>query len=376
MANSVGVCTNNYLDTAALSASSADLEYPFLNLIDLQRRTKPWRTAGYWKIEAGANVIIFRETVGVDITATIAPGEYDTLGLAFVLKAALEATGVAIYTVTHVNTTRWKFESDLSSGATVFQLRFDSVLSTMGDALGFDSVAYTGNDNYLADDVRIHTEEFLLMDFGIPTNPKAFCLVGDRNQPLRISPTATIKLQAALTNSWAVPAMEITIPYADAALGLWDFEGLADVEPGYRYWRFSIIDRDNPRGYLEFGAGFLGDMITCTRGCAVFPLQLRGRDRSTIVVAEGGQVYGLKKPKTMGIGLRFAALLKQEAEDFWEHWETKGLTDNWFLILDAHGAFSTNAQNRIKLVRFAEEYQQVLGSFNNFSGDMTLEEAV
>lgn len=376
MANSVGICTTNYLDTATLVESSENPVYPASNVLDIQRRTKVWRTAGFWRIATGANVIVFRETTAIDLTATVATGEYTNTTLAAAIKAALEAAGDSTYTVTYLATGIWRIASNGGGGGGIFELRFEAAASTMEDTLGFASAAFTGALTYDADVIRLHTEEFLQFDFGIATNPKAFALVGDRNNPLRISSTATIKLQAALTASWDAPAFEMTIPHADAALSVWDFTGLADIDAGYRYWRFVIVDRDNPRLYLEFGAAFLGDMITCTRGCAVFPLRLRGRDRSTIVVSEDGQVYGLKRPKTKGITLAFQALLTSEEEDFDYHWETVGLTDNWFLILDAFGAFSTTKENRVKLVRFAEEYGEELGSYNNWSASMALEEAL
>lgn len=376
MANSVGICTTNYLDTASVTKSSENAVYPASNVLDIQRRGKVWRTAGFWKIVSGANAIVFRETTGVDLTATVAAGSYTNTTLAAAIKAALEAAGDSTYTVTYLATGIWRIASNGGGGGGIFQLRFEAAGSTIEDILGFDSSAFTGALSYDADDIRLHTEEHLVFDFGVTTNPKAFCLVGDRNNPLRISPTASIKLQAALTDSWDTPALEITIPYADAALAVWDFEGLADVSPGYRFWRFVIVDRDNPRLYLEFGAAFLGDMISCTRGCAVFPLNLRGRDTSTVVVSESGQAYGLKRPKTKGIGLRFQALLKAESEAVWEHWETVGITDNWFLILDAYGAFTTTKENNVKLVRFAEDFEGVLGSYDNFSAQMALEEAL
>lgn len=375
MANAVGVCTENFLSSATVVESSEKAVYPASNVLDLQQRRKVWRTDGYWLIESGSNEIIFREAVGVDLTATIAPGEFTTATLAAAIKAALEGAGLATYTVTYLAQGKFRISSNVGGGATVFQLRMEHASSAdMAEILGFDAVAYTGLTEYTADVVRLHTHEWLQFDLSIPTNPKAFCLVGDRNRALRISPTATIKLQANPTNSWASPAFEIDIPFADAALAVWDFEGLAPSP--YRYWRFLIIDKENSRLYLEFGAAFLGDTFNFSRGCAVFPIQQRGIDNSTIVVSEGGQIFAQKKPKSMGIQLQWRGLLKEEEEEMLRHWENVGLTDNFFLILDAGGAFSSTKEERVKLVRFEQAYQDELGNPNNFSSSWNLVEAI
>lgn len=377
MANSLGVCNTNYLDTSANTYSSQNPVYPASNVFNLQQRKQVWRTFGYWLIESGSETIVFRETIGVDLTATIAAAAYtSTTAFLAAIKAALEAAGDSTYTVEMV-AGKIRITSNGSGGGGIFQLRMEAAGSAdMAAIMGFDTVALTGALNYTADEVRIHTSEWLVFDMGIPTNPKAFCLVNDRNNPMRISPTATIRLMANPTNNWAAPAVDLTIPYADMALAVWDFEGLADVDAGYRYWKFEIIDRDNPRGYLEFGACFLGDMITMTRGCAVRPLQFQGRDTSVIVVSEGGQVFGRKTPKTMGWGVRFQGLLRAEQEDLEAHWENVGITENFFAVLDARNAFSTVKENRVKLVRFNSDYQAELVSYDNFSAEMNLVEAL
>lgn len=378
MPNGVGVCTENYLLAAAMTESSERTAYPAANLLDTQRRTKVWRTNGFWLIEVGSNEIVFRESVGVDLTATIAAGEYSsTADFVVALKAALDAAGDSTYTVTYLAHGKFKIESNGAGGGGIFQLRMEHADSAdMADILGFDTVAYTGSLEYTADVVRIHTSDWLVFDLGIATNPKAFCLVGDRNNPLRITSTAVIKLMGNPTNNWAAPAVELTIPYSDKALAVWDFEGLADIPAGYRYWKFEIVDRENARLYIELGAAFLGDMLAFTRGCTIFPLQLRGIDNSTIVVSEGGQVYGLERPKTMGIGLQWNALLPAEEEELLRHWEIVGLTKNWFLILDANGAFSTRKQDRVKLVRFSQEHQETLRTARFFDAPWQLEEAL
>ena len=71
--------TTNFTATDVVSnatASSEQTSFPAENLYNAQRRSKVWRSAGYWEITEGNNVLTFQETSGVDLTAAITVGEY------------------------------------------------------------------------------------------------------------------------------------------------------------------------------------------------------------------------------------------------------------------------------------------------------------
>jgi hypothetical protein len=375
MARCVGVCQDNYLAQAPNTFySSQNPVYPAANVYDLQRRKKVWRSAGYWEVVSGENTLVFRETALTDLTATVAAGEYTTTA-AFLaaLKTALEAAGDSTYTCTQVDG-KIRVVSDGGGGGGIFELILtDAASEDMADLLGFDDSAnLTGALTYTADELRAHTSEWLVWDLGIPTNPRALCVVGDRNLPLRISPTATVRLLANTTNSWSAPAVTLTIPAADYSRSTWNLEGFSDTEAGYRYWKLEILDRENPRGYVEIGAVYLGDLMDFTRGAAVFPLERSGLDRSQTVFSEGGQAYALELPKTQGFRIQWQGILKEEAERMWAHWETVGKTRSFFLILDLPEAFTSNAQDWVKLVRFDNDHSDRLLSPNNFEAAWSL----
>lgn len=359
--------------------SSADSSYPVSNVYDLDRRRKMWRTAGYWLVTSGANTIVFQDTAGVNLTATIAAGEYtsDTAFLA-AIDAALEAAGAANYTVTRDATTnRIKITSDLSGGATVFRLMWTAATG-FGDLLGFDTSADdTGASTYTADLLRIHTSEWLKWDLGIPTNPTALVVMADRNVPMQLSPTATVKLQGSHTDSWTSPSVDLTLTVRDFILGYVAPDGIAGASSGgYRYWRLYIEDKDNPVGYLQFGVAILGSHVDITRGCPEFPLEMQGEDLSTVQVSEAGQVFAGRRPKTESIVLNWAKLDVASCEALNSVWESHGTHSNFVVVMDNDEVFSSDGFNQVRLVRFGAQPTRRLVSPGNFSYTWQLKEAL
>jgi hypothetical protein len=72
--------TDNLADAdqyANLYESSEQSSFPATNVLNKVRRTKVWRTNGYFKVTSSNNVMIFRDASGgADKTATITVGEY------------------------------------------------------------------------------------------------------------------------------------------------------------------------------------------------------------------------------------------------------------------------------------------------------------
>lgn len=89
-------------------------------------------------IASSNNQFTFRDSPSTDITVTIPSGEYTYAALAYQIRKAMQAVGggVAIYTVRYRQGTRlFYFASDLSGGATAFQIRqggANDICATLG----------------------------------------------------------------------------------------------------------------------------------------------------------------------------------------------------------------------------------------------------
>jgi hypothetical protein len=372
------VMTDNYADSdvaVAITATSAQAAFPVSNIHHADRRSKVWRSNGYWEIATGSNDIVFRETMGVDLTATVADANYtSTTTFLAAVKTALDAAGASTYTVTQNSTTKKiVITSNLGGGGGIFELRFASS-TAMADTLGFAASNISGSASYTADSPRIHTSERLVWDLGLATNPMAFIMVGPRNRAIRLSPTATIKLEANETDVWTGPTFTSTLAYDETAIASIDEDGLS-AGP-LRYWSLYIRDRENLNGSVEVGAVFLGDYFEPTRGQLNFPLSSNWVDRSTTVYSEGGQALSDRREKTEHLSLSWRLLTTFEKELFDDHFARYGTSVPFFMQLDPALAYSSVASKYIRFVRFDGEPGYSLESANNFSANMIVREEI
>lgn len=375
--STVYVMHENYTDSATQTYSSQQTLMPLTNTGTGVRRTKVWRTNGYWEISSTNKTIIFREAVGVDLTATIAESNYtsDTTFLA-AIKTALEAAGLATYTVARDTTTnKIKITSDLGGGATVLQLRCADAGFTAASILGFSTASHlTGAATYTADTLKIHTSEWVKWDMGVAMNPKAFILVGLRNSPFKISGGATVKLQGSTTDSWTSPEFESTLEQSDYGMGVFSSTGLHTS--ALRYWRLYIYDAANAYGYVEISKIYLGDSLITTRGAVQFPLRVSTVDYGERIIARSGVTFNDVVQLTETIDLEWAYLTKTEKDEFNDFVRDVGTSTPFFISLDPGEAFTDDFQRHIRYVKFDSGPSFSLVSPNNFSSDWTLREEV
>lgn len=372
----VKLLSQNYADPevyANLIYSSQQTNFPASNVMAKIRRSKVWRSNGYWNVTSSNNVLIFRDVSGgSDKTATIAEGEYtSTTTFMAAVDAALEAAGSANYTVTQSSALKFVITSDLSGGATHFELRFAHASNTCESLLGFDSAHYTGASSYTSDFLRINTSERIVIDLGLPTNINDVVITGFRNRAIKLSPTGVYKIEGNTTNAWNTPEFSQTLDYNDNTLVSLSDEGL-HTGP-LRYWSISLTDQ-NPLGYLEIGALFIGNSYAPTRGKAQFPFKTAFVDRSSTVYSEGGQSFTDIKDVSQTFNIEWNGLTKQESEELQNIFETYGMGIPFFMSFDSDAAFSTEENYYVRYVKFSDEPDFDLVSPNNFSCSMSFRE--
>lgn len=371
---------DNYVDLDILAnsdVSSAQTAFPITNAYNKQRRSKVWRSNGYFNVTDQNNQIVLRETSGgPNLTATIPVSEYrSTTAFIAAVKAALEDVGASTYTVTNSSSTGFKFSiaSNGAGGTGVFHLMCADAAFTAADLLGF-ATSDDLTDSTLTrvgDYLRINTEEYIEWDLGLSSNPKGFAVIGPRNSPLKLSPGGTYKLQGNFTSNWSSPAFETTLTYNDNALYVTDEDGLASQE--LRFWRFLIEDQ-NPNGYVEVGAFMLGTYFDPDRGRAQFPLAIDLVDRTETLFSEGGQSYADIKPKTAVYNVEWLGLKKADIEEIEDQFARYGTGIPFFVAMDSDAVYSSSAQRRLIFCKFASEPTYQLTSPNNWTLVMQLRE--
>lgn len=371
----VRLARTNFLDTQKLASydvTSEQAAFPLENAFNRNRRSKVWRSNGFFEVKAGENEIVFRESIGVDLTASVAVGTYSsTTAFRNAVKSALDLAGASTYTVTQTSLLKFQIQSDLSGGGGLFELRWaDS--PEMALVMGFDDTNRATNATHVADFLRInYPSERIIFDMGIDTLPESFYLIGPRNEPLKISPSATVKLEASPTDVWNTPPFSQTLTYNDEVLHLYNIDTLATQ--AYRFWSLSIEDQ-NQNGYVEVGAFFLGTEFITVRGGVNYPLNSTLNDRTNSVRSEGGQSFANIREKTQTFSLEWNALTKADVEEIEGLWSDYGLAFPFFIALDREEAFSTQTERRIKFVKFTSEPQWSLIGPNIFRVTMTVQE--
>lgn len=367
----------NYLGDDVLleiTESSEDSNFPVENIQNADR-ARVFRTNGYWNIESGSNSIIFSEDGAAAITATVAVSEYSSTSS--FLQAVEDALNAAASTYTYtvaVDTTTGKILITVSGSPSAIVFYW-SLSTAMADILGFDSSSDdTGTTSFLADALKIHTEEFIVFDLGSAAIPKAFALVGIFNETLKISSTATIKLQGNMFNSWGAPTYDQSITYNDKVLQLYDANGLNST--GLRFWRLSVVDPANAIGYVEISHIFLGDTLLPTVGAAQFPLDISYVDFSDRVISVNGRFFSSKRNIRTLYNMTWRFLTNSEVEEFDLLFDKFGTHTPFFINVDPDAIIGVETNDNLKLFYFTQAPKKVKQSPNDWTFSMELSEAI
>lgn len=368
------ILNENYLDLDVLannSVSSEQAAFPVLNAYNTSRRSKVWRSNGYWEITSSTNTFTFKETgLASILTATVPPASYtSTVSLLAALKTAMEDVSVDTFTLT-VDSDTSKIK--ISSSGSDFQIVSGGTLNSL---LGFTTLPKTGNTLYLADELKLHTSEWIKWDFGISSNPDGFCLIGRRNAPLPITPNAIIRLQANSTDVWDDPEYDQVLTYSDSIINLFKEDGADGLHTNaLRYWRLYIEDKSNPNGYVEIGALFLGDYFLPSRGRIQFPFKGDYIDLSNIEFSEGGQTFSDVREKSERFSINWNALTTADKERIDEIFDTFGISTAFFIGFDPDLAFSSEDGYYTRFVKFTSPPSYSLERPNFWSVSMDFRE--
>lgn len=365
----VRIYDSNFSDLATITSDSEQTAFPLTNAFNAQRRTRVWRSNGHYEVTSSNNTLFFDES-STQYEATIATGSYSSrTALLAAVKTAMEAVGPSTYDWT-VDSTTSKFK--LTASPNPVTLEWLSAASTCDDLLGFDDTFETSSTTHLADKLVIHTSETITWDFGISTLPKAFVLIGARNSPIKISPSATLKLYGNETDIWTAPSETITLDYNDEVIysvsttGLWS-EAL-------RYAQLELIDQDNPNAYVEIGNLYLGDLFAPTRGRSQFPFAGQYVDRSITSFSEGGQSFSDIREKTEVFTINWFGLTVSEKDSIDGIWDDFGKSIPFFVQFDPDASFFASINSGIRYVKFQSEPRYSLVSPGNYSCSMVLRE--
>jgi hypothetical protein len=242
-----------------ITASSSHVNFPASNLAN-PLRSKRWRSSGTFVVDASNNKIDFKESGGgSELTATITSDTYSPTTLAAEIKTQLEAEGSETYTVSFSTTTGlWTIAS---AGAYLDLLNStgtNEAASLLKESLGFPDADKTGSLSYTGSTIAIHTKESIVFDFLTTQDIKCVALFWPKEDGMRLSPSAVVKIEANATDTWGSPAVSQTLTPNN------DYEAASHffaTAQEYRYWRVTFEDASNPDLYVELGVIWIGENI-------------------------------------------------------------------------------------------------------------------
>lgn len=290
------------IDTTTISASGQDVDFVFSTLPALTNGT----------------------TYAWTMKATHSGA---TIGIRSAWASTTYSDGNAIYSVN--NGSSWG--SNAGDDWEFYAHYQDIFVNQVYDTLGFAHVTgSTTSTSFVADEIRIHTDEWCDFDFGINVDLSFLGLVGKSNAMFSPSSSATMTLMLNnLPNAWDTPAKTITLTRTDEGV----FQ-VFDLE-SYRYARFKVVDATNPKGFLEFSYCYLGDHTTFTKTNIQNGFSKTIVDPSVVSYADSGVPYFRRKTKYKrmdNVTVAFAST--SERTEFELFWNECGLTSPFFAVFD------------------------------------------
>ena len=171
------------LTGATVTKSGESVGFEFSSMWD-GVRSRYWSPAGAFDIDATNNKLYIND--GADKTITLTAGAYTYATLAAHIQTQLNASSSA-WTATY-STTTLRFTLNRSSGTKT--LRLSQTTAAVWDTIGYigatDRTAGTA-----ADEVRIHTSEWVKVDCGAPVAATGLAIFGPAGEPFCLTRSAT-----------------------------------------------------------------------------------------------------------------------------------------------------------------------------------------
>lgn len=332
----------NYTQLSAtdVEASSSNVNFPVSN-VKHQFRSKQWRSSGNFVIDSTNNKIDFKESGGgAELTATISSATYTPTTLATEIKTQLDTEGADTYTVTFSeNTGLWTIASDGAYLDLLINTGTNEATNALKNACGFADSDKTGALTYTGSTIAIHTEEWVTFDLQTTEDINSLAILWAKEDGIRLSSSAVIKIQANATDSWSSPSVDETLTINNTySIASHYFS----TDQSYRYWRISIVDPGNANLYVNLGSIVLGKSITVD--CPENGYSFEYRDNSKTQTTDFGNEYVDEYPITTAIEFDYKYFDNTDMSIFDSLFIQNGVKTPVFVVLDETGVIHNKDQ--------------------------------
>lgn len=337
---------NNFLDLdhVTVSASSEQIGFEVSNLYNTSRTIK-WKSDNHFEINSGNNLFYLG---GVSpVIAPITSGSYNGTTLAAEIETQLNGFSSG-WTVTY-STSTYLFSITHPTATIEFSKQTNSIWDTIGFTGTTDIVM---NGLLDADEIRIHSVEYIDLDFGTSTFGTEFVgFIGPLAESISISANAVVKLQFdnIPISLDMTPAFEEILTHDDR--GYLHFTAEAQF---YRYCRILIEDRTNSVGSISMGYLYVGDYISFTSTNIARGFSKSLTDPSTIQATPSGRRYFNKRTPYNNLNnLQIQLPKRDERLTFEQFVYDHGLAEPFFISLDPQTSISNALSELTFFVNFS-----------------------
>ena len=293
MSSKIRFMANNHATAQGTTTtfSSENNQFPFTNTTN-DFRASYWKPYGNFSIDNTNNKFYFYFSVGApNVTLTITNANYAS---AYDLAAEI-TTKLSAYVFDATCSYSYTTGKFTFSGNTGYKILLSNQTNAVWDTIGFlGTTDLTLNQTAAA--VRIHTTEWVHYDMGYNATVTFGALIGPRTKLWNISDSSVVTLEGNNIDDFTSPPFSITIQRTvDGHMG---FSALSDNDSSYRYWKLTIMDRDNV-DFLNATISYiyLGDYLTLENGNINKGFAFRPVDLSTRDETESGVLYSNQKAK-------------------------------------------------------------------------------
>lgn len=149
----------------------------------------------------------------------------------------------------------------------------------------------------------------VVIDVGTTEPVDSVVMLWPKEDGIRLTDSATVKIQANATNVWTAPSVDQTLTINnDYSVASHFFSS----DQNYRYWRIVITDATNPYDYIELGVCWVGKSLEVDNASNGF--KWKDIDRSNTVSNDFGHRYTDEYPISSALEFQFENLTYTQIE--------------------------------------------------------------
>jgi hypothetical protein len=356
-------------DATDITASSSNTNFPASNLTN-PLRSKRWRSSGTFIVDSTNNKIDFKESGGgAQLHATITSGTYTPTTLAAEIKTQLQTAGAQTYTVTFSTSTGlWTISSAGSYLSFLNSTGTNTATAILKLSLGFSTSDLTGSLTYTGSTVAIHTKESIIFDFQTSQDIDSVILLWPKEDGIKLSSGAVVKIQANATNVWTAPSVDQTLTIDEAYLVASHF--FTSVQ-SYRYWRVTIVDVQNPYLFVELGMIWIGESVDFDEPENGFKFSIE--DTSSVSRTEFGHEYIDEYPLIASVSFNYNVVTYATMQTLENTFRENGSKYPVIVCLDDAGTVF-DKDHYLLYGKMGKSFQSDHISYNLFKGGITVTE--